>query len=172
MCTTNCMNDRDCDDDMFGSPGDCVTFPGPAGTCFHRCVDSSDCYAGFACYTPTGSTGALTNICLPDAGPPGPTVNPYRQCTTSSDCIGGLMCIDYAVGTASQDLCSWSPCVDDDDCPFDSRGGRGACLSFGGGVRACWERCNFRDDCPNTVEFDCTMAVGTFTSPVDICVPR
>jgi hypothetical protein len=172
MCTTSCSSDGDCDDDMFGSPGDCVTFSGSSPTCFHRCVDSSDCYPGFACYAPTGSTGALGTICLPDAGPPVPSVQPYRQCTDSSECVGGLQCINYTVGSASQDLCSSSPCVNDDDCPFDSRGGRGACLSFAGGVRACWERCNVRADCPNMFDFDCNTAVGGFTSPVPICVPR
>ncbi len=174
MCTTSCSSDADCDTDMFGSLGDCVSFSGSSSTCFHRCVDSTDCYPGFACYVPTGSTGALGNICLPDAGPVGPTVPPYRQCTTSADCIGGLLCINYSVPpTGNEDLCSASPCVSDDDCPFDSRGGRGACLAFGsGGVSACWERCNIRGDCANTVDFDCTRTVGAFTAPVLLCVPR
>ena len=174
MCTvTGCRSDSDCDNDMFGSLGDCISFAGSTATCFHRCSTSADCYPGFRCYPPpAGGTGAIGNICLPDNGG-GPTVQHYRPCSVSADCVDGLLCINYSVPpTGNANLCSSSPCVNDDDCPFDARGGRGACLTFGGGVRACWERCNTRGDCTNTVDFDCTTRVGGATAPVLICVPR
>jgi hypothetical protein len=171
MCTTSCSSDADCDSDMFDAQGDCV-FYGGAGTCFHRCVDSSDCYPGFACYVPTGSTGAIGNICLPDAGPPVPAAA-YERCSdrvSSSDCAAGLECINYMVSGATANLCSVSGCFGNAECPFDSRGGRGACLTFSG-LSSCWERCRGDFDCLNTVDFAC-RDIGGSPTPVLVCVPR
>lgn len=59
--------DDTCEFDMFGSRGDCLSFgTGDGFNCYHRCTTSADCYAGFGCYTPTGASGALTQICLPE----------------------------------------------------------------------------------------------------------
>ena len=172
MCTfRHCVTENDCDLDMFGSRGLCVSFDsGTTFDCYHRCNTSSDCYPGFACYA-TGSGMIATNICLPDAGP-APSVAAYRICGTSSECSGGLTCEMFTVGSASTRLCSRTGCASDNDCPFDARGGRGACLSFGGGTSACWERCGIRGDCANTTQFDCTTTVGGFTAPVPVCVVR
>ena len=166
----HCTTENDCDTDMFGSRGLCVSFDsGSTFDCYHRCNDSSDCYPGFACYA-TGSGMIATNVCLPDAGPP-PSVAPYRICTSSAECSGGLQCDTFTVGSASTRLCSLTGCVTDNDCPLDARGGRGACLNFGG-TSACWEWCSVRGDCANTTQFDCTRSVGAFTSPVNVCVVR
>jgi hypothetical protein len=161
---------------MYGSRGNCISFDGGVNyNCFHRCTTSADCYPGFACYPPTGAVGAIGNICLPDAGP-APLLPPYSECTpdgsTMANCQAGLECDLFQVGTASTHLCSRTRCSTDMDCPLDPRGGRGACLNFGGGITACWERCNVRGDCPNTVHYDCTTSVGGSTSPVLVCVPR
>jgi hypothetical protein len=100
-------------------------------------------------------------------------VPPYRICGTTADCAGGLICESFAIsGHTTAHLCSRTGCTTDNDCPFDMRGGRGACLNFGAGMTACWERCNVRGDCANTTDFDCSANVGTFTAPVPVCVPR
>ena len=171
MCTvTMCANDGQCDDDMFGALGDCLSFGGGQWNCFHRCLDDSDCYPGWGCFVPTGASGALGNVCLPEGATM--SVPHYRECTSSSMCIDALQCVNFRVGAASTNLCSRTGCSTDMDCPLDLRGGRGACLGFGGSTRACWERCNVRGDCPNTVDYDCTTTVGGYVSPVPICVPR
>ena len=162
-----CRTDTDCDNDMYGSPGLCVSFDGGADfNCFHRCNTSGDCYSGFSCSPTDGA--AATMVCLPGASA---SVPPYRLCGTSADCSSGLICEMFTVGAATTHLCSLTGCATDNDCPFDMRGGRGACLNFGG-TRACWERCNVRGDCANTTQFDCTTQVGSFTSPVNVCVVR
>jgi hypothetical protein len=67
MCTvTMCANDTDCDDDMFGAQGDCLTFGGGTWNCYHRCLNDSDCYPGWGCYNPAGSTGAIGFVCMPE----------------------------------------------------------------------------------------------------------
>lgn len=162
-----CSTDADCDLDMYGSPGLCVSFDSGANfDCFHRCNTSSDCYSGFTCGPSDGDPTHM--VCLPGSSA---SVPPYRICSTSSDCAGGLVCEQFTVGTATTHLCSLTGCVTDNDCPIDMRGGNGACLTFGG-VSACWERCNVRGDCANTVDFDCTTNVGGSTSPVNVCVVR
>lgn len=164
---TNCATDTDCDLDMYGSPGLCVSFDAGADfNCFHRCNTTSDCYAGFTCSPTDGS--ATTLVCLPGSSA---SVPPYRICGTSADCSSGLVCDSFSVGTATAHLCSLTGCVTDNDCPFDMRGGRGACLTFGG-TSACWERCTVRGDCANTTQFDCTTSLGGATSPVLVCAPR
>jgi hypothetical protein len=165
-----CANDDSCDFDMFSARGDCLTFDGASHDCYHRCLDDSDCYPGWGCYTPTGASGAIGTVCLPEGT--AMNVPHYRECTSSAMCLDALECVNFRVGTASTNLCSRTGCTNDMSCPLDARGGRGACLSFGGSVNACWERCNVRGDCPNTVDYDCTRTVGGWTSPVLLCVPR
>lgn len=67
MCTvTSCGGSDDlCDFDMFSSRGDCLSFGG-SFDCYHRCLNDSDCYPGWGCYTPTGASGAIGNVCLPE----------------------------------------------------------------------------------------------------------
>lgn len=163
----NCVTDTDCDLDMYGSPGLCVSFSGGAEfDCFHRCNTTSDCYPGFTCGPTDGS--ATTRVCLPGSTA---SVPPYRICSSTADCAGGLICDTFTVSGVSTHLCSLTGCASDNDCPIDMRGGRGACLSFGG-TSACWERCTVRGDCASTTQFDCTTAVGGFNAPVPVCVVR
>jgi hypothetical protein len=66
MCTvTMCANDDQCDFDMFSARGDCLSFGGGQWNCFHRCLRDSDCYPGWGCYTPTGASGAIGTVCMP-----------------------------------------------------------------------------------------------------------
>jgi hypothetical protein len=165
----NCTTDTDCDLDMHDAPGLCVSFSG--GTefdCFNRCNTTADCETGFTC---GASDGVATHmVCLPGNTA---SVPPYRICSANSDCAGGLICESFTVsGVPPAHLCSRTGCSSDNDCPIDMRGGRGACLDFGAGMTACWERCNIRGDCANTTQFNCSQQVGTFTAPVMVCVPR
>ncbi len=164
----NCTHDTDCDNDMYGSPGLCVSFDGGSDfDCFHRCNTTNDCreLPGFTCGPTDGS--ATTMVCLPGSSA---SVPPYGLCNTSADCAAGLACEQFTVGSATTHMCSLTGCGSDNDCPLDSRGGRGACLAFGSGPSACWERCTVRGDCPNTTQFDCSTTVGSGSSVEAVCV--
>jgi hypothetical protein len=168
ICTLSCSTDLDCPIDGRGNGGICSGAGGTGSSvCLQRCSTDFDCYGSLVC-----AGGA----CLPRAG--GPVtgfVQNYRSCSVSSDCRDStLECTRFNVGGAIQDICTESRCATDADCPIDARGGQGLCLSFdGGATRACWERCNFRADCENTVEWDCTTNVGGFgVPPPGVCAPR
>lgn len=161
----NCGTDNDCDRDMYGALGLCVSFSGGASfDCFHRCNTSSDCYPGFTCGPTDGNPSLM--VCLPGGAG---LVPPYGLCNTSADCAGGLTCTQFTVGGASTRMCSLTGCRTDNDCPIDMRGGNGACLNLGG-TSACWERCTVRGDCPNTTQFDCTTNINGNVAPVPVCV--
>lgn len=167
ICSNSCSSDADCPTDDFGRRGTCSSGAGTgAPICLQSCVGDLDCY---------GSRVCNANVCVPYAG--GPVtgfVNNYRSCLASSDCRDpSLECVTFDVAGRREAVCSTTGCRSDDDCPFDARGGRGACLSFGGGVAACWERCNFRADCEDTFDWDCTTNVGGFSAPPPgVCAPR
>lgn len=168
VCTTGCSSDLDCPRDNFGVAGVCSSAGTGSPVCLQRCTSDIDCYGAFVC--------AAGGVCLPrPGGTVGGTVQNYRSCSVSSDCrTSTLECVRFNVGGAIQDICTRSGCRTDADCPIDARGGNGLCLSFdGGSTTACWERCNFRADCENTFEWDCTTDVGGFgVPPPGVCAPR
>ncbi len=133
--------------------------------CLQRCSGDLDCH---------GSRICDSGVCVPNPGSTGGFVANYRSCLASSDCRDpSLECVTFDVLGRREAVCSRTNCFDDDDCPLDARGGRGACLSFGGGTSACWERCNFRADCEDTFDWDCTTNVGgNVAPPPGVCAPR
>lgn len=167
ICTTTCVSDADCPIDSTGDRGVCSTAGGTSSPiCLQRCLSDVDCFGTRIC--------GLGGVCLPRPGTTTGTVPNYRSCFASSDCRSAPECVRFNVGGVVSDICSRTGCRSDDDCPIDARGGRGACLSFDGGTtRACWERCNFRADCEDTVNWDCTTSVGGFmVPPPGVCAPR
>lgn len=167
ICSNSCSSDGDCPTDDLGRRGICTSAAGTGGPiCLQSCAGDLDCY---------GSRVCEAGICVPYAG--GPVtgfVDNYRSCLASSDCRDpSLECVTFDVLGRREAVCSTTGCGSDDDCPFDSRGGRGACLSFDGRNSACWERCNFRADCEDTFDWDCTTNVGGNPAPLPgVCAPR
>jgi hypothetical protein len=165
ICSNDCSSDADCPSDDLGRSGSCTSAAGTgANICVQRCTADLDCY---------GSRVCEGGLCLPNAGGGGGFVNNYRSCLASSDCRDpSLECVTFDVAGRREAVCTTTFCSRDDDCPFDSRGGRGACLNLGGST-ACWERCNFRADCEDTFDWDCTTNVGGFSAPPPgVCAPR
>lgn len=163
VCSISCSSSASCPYDDYGRQGTCIT----AGICLQSCSSDFDCYGSLICDG---------GVCLPNpGGPVGGFVDNYRSCTASSDCRDpSLECVTFdAGGAAFQAVCSRTGCASDSDCPIDARGGRGACLRFGGGPSACWERCEFRGDCPDTFNWDCTTSVNGNPVPLPgVCAPR
>jgi hypothetical protein len=166
ICTTSCAGDGDCAIDGTGDRGVCSTAGGGGPTCLQRCASDPDCFGTRVC-----SGG----VCLPRPSTPTGTVRNYRSCFASSDCRDAPQCVTFTVtGAGTANICSLTGCRNDDDCPIDARGGRGACLSFDGGTTsACWERCNVRGDCEDTFNWDCVAAIGGISvPPPGVCAPR
>jgi len=161
MCSRDCSDARDrCPPDWMGVPGDCRDIGLEGFHCYQTCRTDSDCLSRFQCLTP-GSGGAP--ICLPGVG--GVTAPAYESCiiATCDSTTDGCFRISDS-GDETTTICT-SHCSVDNDCPFDQRGGRGACLA---GI--CIERCITSNDC----NFDAICAERNGRDlPLDalVCVP-
>ena len=95
----------------------------------------------------------------------------YDPCTTDSECAGASdRCVEIEAGpSAVGALCTVQRCVGDSSCPLDARSGRGACLSFDGGLPTCFEQCAARADCAEGWSCESLSPVGR--DPVRVCVP-
>lgn len=167
ICSNSCVSSADCPSDDLGRAGVCTSAGGTGGSiCLQSCASDLDCY---------GSRVCEGGVCLPyGGGPVTGFVNNYRSCIASSDCRDpSLECVTFDVLGRREAVCSRTGCFSDNDCPLDARGGRGACLNFGGSTSACWERCEFRADCEDTFDWDCTTNVGGNPAPAPgVCSPR
>ena len=162
ICSVGCSSSATCPFDDFGRQGTCIS----EGICLQSCSSDFDCYGSLICDG---------GVCLPNpGGPVGGFVNNYRSCVASTDCRdSSLECVTFDVAGRREAVCSRTGCFSDSDCPIDARGGRGACLSFGGGTSACWERCEFRADCEDTFDWDCATSVNGNPVPLPgVCSPR
>lgn len=170
ICSRSCFVDTDCAFDGRGSRGACLDFSGGSGPiCFETCRTNFDCPTSYTCQDTSGGVA----VCLPGTSPPVGAA-PYEDCSVTADCdtrAEGCFTISapWPGGTASDEICTSSCSGSDADCPFDMRGGRGACLSFdGGGLFSCFERCRTSADC--RTNFVCTDMVGS-TRFTNICLP-
>jgi hypothetical protein len=175
ICSSRCTSGGPaCPTDAYGGIGSCVSFDsGASFHCYQTCTPGSSlCEFGSSCVTETGG-GFTTNICLPGGG--SSTVPAYAGCAAGMTCQAGTQCIGVKDGR-TLDLCTVTHCGSDADCPRDSRGGNGACVSLDGdSFGTCVERCNTTSDCTygSMGAERCTThtAMGVTLPPPGVCLP-
>jgi hypothetical protein len=94
---------------------------------------------------------------------------PYDTCGDSSDCTSAVDgCSFLSSATRTVGICT-NNCTSNADCPTDSRGFSGSCLSLSGTEAfICFETCLDDFDCPGALR--CTPTVGS--SGEAICLPQ
>lgn len=160
ICTRTCLGDLDC-------PGAGICF---GGSCLETCSGDFDCPGRFSCTNRDAAGNPLgASLCLPGAAAGTPA---YESCFSSGECdVSAPSCVRITVDGASQSICTLSGCRPGfSDCPLDSRGGIGECLSFDAGrTNTCFERCRDAGDC--LTGFVCKSRLADGTSFTPICLP-
>ncbi len=168
LCSSACSTGTQCPSDRYGGVGTCVAFPGGVPTqCYQTCTaGSSLCEYGTVCTAESGGS-----ICFPPAG--STTVAAYAGCAGGMTCQSGTFCTAVKDATTI-DLCTVTHCSTDNDCPYDVRGGRGACVSLDGdSFGTCVERCTRTSDCTYPTVERCTTVThnGVTLPPPGLCLP-
>jgi hypothetical protein len=167
ICSSPCSTDSDCPFDRMGALGDCRVLGTGGANCFQACRTSSDCNFGFSCVDPDGSGFP---ICLPSAGSTPTRVAAFESCISAACDASTDGCTTVQNGGRTTQFCS-NNCRTDSDCPFDQRGGQGACFDItGGSMGVCFERCNVSADC--NLDAVCTdRTAGGLSLAVPVCLP-
>lgn len=167
ICSSPCSSDSQCPRDRMGAQGDCRVLGSGGSNCFQACGTSSDCNFGFACVDPDSSGFP---ICLPAGGSTSraPAFESCASLSCDSTTDGCATIRNGGLGTTN--ICT-NNCNSDADCPFDQRGGQGACFDIeGGSMGVCFERCNVSADC-NFDAFCTDRTAGGLSLAVPICLP-
>lgn len=159
-CTRSCTADSQC------PSGRCLSLDGGTSSqCMQICTTDASCEVGWSCNAIPGGGAAA---CLPGTTPAG--IAAYDECpfdTTPDPCTAGTGCWGITVDGVMAGVCS-DTCSSSAECPIDSRGNSGACITFPGQSALCFESCSGPADCQTG--WACKNSANGISFP-SICVP-